>query len=119
MSELIIPRRQLLIGAAASLIGGPSIVRASSLMQIDRLGNRLIVAWRYKYYPTDTPNPSVLNLTNFTSDDFRVWAKYNDGNEYSLERRDNVNMRDYDWLKKECSRESLEGELRRARMIYT
>jgi hypothetical protein len=89
--SLILPRRQFLIGGASSLIVAPTIVRASSLMDINRLGNRVIIGYRRKGDERGSWFQSSFNaFDSFKSDDFRMWTAYHSENEYRLVRRDDV-----------------------------
>ncbi len=97
MNELIIPRRKLLIGTAtlmANIFAGPAIVRASSLMDINSMQNRLVVAFKDAWSTERDTAPwllSLLNMGDYTPELIDKWKRYGGRrNDYALMRRANV-----------------------------
>lgn len=92
MNSLIIPRRKFLIGTAtlmANVFVAPSIVRASSLMDINTLQNRLVVAFKRGSF--DPWCLSLLNLGDYNQNIITRTRNYN-GCNYSLMRRADVSI---------------------------
>ena len=94
MTDIVLPRRSFLVGAASSLIVAPTIVRASSLMDINSMSNRVIVAWRRG--ESDVWYPSLINqLPFFNHRDYMAWVGSCDINEYKMMRRGDVTGKAY------------------------
>ena len=97
MNELIIPRRKFLIGTAtlmANIFAGPAIVRASSLMDINSMQNRIVVAFKDVWSTERDTAPwllSLLNMGDYTPELIDKWKRYGGGyNDYALMRRADV-----------------------------
>lgn len=97
---LVMPRRKFLIGSGqlvASLFVAPSIIKASNLMHIDSLDNRLVPAFfcsksdiaTYRRKGTEGPGwcESLINLSDYTDPMFEIWKSINSNLKYDLVRR--------------------------------
>jgi hypothetical protein len=119
MTELIIRRRTVLTGLGGLIltgaIGAPVIARASSLMDINRLGNRLVVA--YQGYWDHIYNHSKFNLTQLNSEDYIAWQYFHRNLKYSLQRRELIHhipsAENLKWLKTQ-----VDEDLAMVRRVY-